>query len=79
MIIIETRKLREVNTDPQRRCYNGAHFSSEMQWDPWDWLELDVKPEQVEERLEFWRDLNKVSATKSEYRAVEREKTNDCL
>jgi len=29
------RKKIEVNTDPQRRCYNGCHFSSEMVWTGW--------------------------------------------
>ncbi len=30
------RKQIEVNTDPQRRCYNGCNFSSEMQWTAWE-------------------------------------------
>ena len=25
----------EINTDPQRRCYNGCHFSSEWVWTDW--------------------------------------------
>ena len=28
-------KSHEVNTDPQRRCYNGCHFSSETVWSDW--------------------------------------------
>jgi len=28
-----------VNTDPQRRCYNGCHFSSRVDWSEWErWL-----------------------------------------
>lgn len=28
-----------VNTDPQRRCYNGCYFSSRIDWEPWErWL-----------------------------------------
>ncbi len=28
-----------VNTDPQRRCYHGAHFSSRTDWSEWErWL-----------------------------------------
>ena len=28
-----------INTDPQRRCYNGAYFSSYMEWSPWElWI-----------------------------------------
>ena len=36
--ILWFRKKFEVNTDPQRRCYNGCHFSSEMRWTAWDTL-----------------------------------------
>jgi len=28
-----------VNTDPQRRCYNGCYFSSRVDWSDWErWL-----------------------------------------
>lgn len=30
--MLRVRRKVEVNTDPQRRCYNGCHASSEMQW-----------------------------------------------
>lgn len=33
---IGCRKKIEVNTDPQRRCYNGCHFSSEIVWGEWE-------------------------------------------
>lgn len=52
-----------VNTDPQRRCYNGAHFSSELRWSAWDWLQWDVPPDRVAERLKFWRDLSTYSVS----------------
>lgn len=55
---IHHRKFVEVNTDPQRRCYNGAHFSSEWQWTQWEVLESSVSKDLLEERLAFWRDLN---------------------
>lgn len=29
------RKQVERNADPQRRCYNGVHYSSEMVWTDW--------------------------------------------
>lgn len=32
--ILYTRRRIEVNTDPQRRCYNGCHASSELRWFP---------------------------------------------
>ena len=46
-----------VNTDPQRRCYNGAHFSSEWRWTAWEELERTT-PEKAERRLQFWKELN---------------------
>ena len=74
---IEQRKRVLVNTDPQRRCYNGCHFSSELLWTEWEQLELDVSEEYAESRLKFWRELNQFavdqrgdSATK-EFRSVE--------
>lgn len=27
--------MKVVNTDPQRRCYNGCHFSSEEVYSDW--------------------------------------------
>lgn len=29
------RKGGMVNTDPQRRCYNGCNFSEEFRWGEW--------------------------------------------
>jgi hypothetical protein len=45
------------NTDPQRRCYNGAHFSSKLYWTDWTHLETCSK-EKAQERLTFWREVN---------------------
>jgi hypothetical protein len=76
-MIIEHRKRILVNTDPQRRCYNGCHFSSELQWTAWDWLELEVPEDKVERRLTFWRELSEYAVSqrgeeaRSEFRAVE--------
>lgn len=55
---IEQRKRVLVNTDPQRRCYNGCHFSSELQWTDWEVLESNIDPAKIEERLAFWRGLS---------------------
>ena len=55
MINIEKRNRVLVNTDPQRRCYNGAHYKSELVWTEWEVLEFDVQPTT---RIAFWRDLN---------------------
>lgn len=52
-----TRARVLVNTDPQRRCYNGCHFSSELQWTAW--AVLDSFPaDQAAAKLQFWQELN---------------------
>ena len=75
MATIQHRKQIEVNTDPQGRCYYGVHAKSEMRWTPWREL-CNATPENVEERLKFWRDLNDYEVSqrgqeaRCEYRAV---------
>lgn len=77
MKTIEFRKLILVNTDPQRRCYNGCHFSSELIWTGWEDIESGIAPDEVESRLTFWRELNDYAVSargesaKSEYRIKE--------
>lgn len=55
---IYVRRLIEINTDPQRRCYNGCHAKSELVWTNWELLESEVSLEKVSRKLEFWRELN---------------------
>jgi hypothetical protein len=75
--IIMMRHLQLVNTDPQRRCYNGCHFKSELLWTAWSVLEYVTSPERVEPRLLFWRELNDYAigargeSARSEFRCVE--------
>jgi hypothetical protein len=33
---VHIRRGRLINTDPQRRCYNGAYFSSHIEWSEWE-------------------------------------------
>lgn len=33
---LHIRRGRLINTDPQRRCYNGCHYSSRIEWEPWE-------------------------------------------
>lgn len=56
-LAIYNRKKVTVNTDPQRRCYDGCHFSSEEVWTEWKLFE-PVTEESAERRLAFWRGLN---------------------
>lgn len=71
-IVMRQRVL--VNTDPQRRCYNGAHFSTELQWSE-DVILNSCTEYMVEEKLQFWRELNDYAVSqrgesaRSEFRA----------
>jgi len=55
---IEQRRRRLINTDPLRRCYNGAHFSSKLVWSAWEVLESDIPSTSLQTRLAFWKSLN---------------------
>jgi len=55
---IVKRERRLINTDPQRRCYNGAHFSSELVWSGWEPLVFGVTKSKAKSALTFWRELN---------------------
>lgn len=55
---IQSRERMVVNTDPQRRCYDGCHFSSEEIWSDWMDLETLRLGHEPESRLQFWRELN---------------------
>lgn len=56
-VVLRRRHQFEVNNDPQRRCYHGCHFSTELVWGPWEILEWPLA-EKAEERLKSWRELN---------------------
>ena len=57
MPMIQQRKLIEVNTDPQRRCYYGCHASSELIWTAWEDLD-EAAEDKIQAKLEFWKELN---------------------
>lgn len=58
MPVLYTRQKVLVNTDPQRRCYNGAHFSSEIVWTRWEPL-VYIRPDQDAEAIKkWWEELN---------------------
>lgn len=59
--VIQTRRQMTINTDPQRRCYNGCHARTEEVWTPWEllvYLKHTDTEEEVAEKVAFWRDLN---------------------
>lgn len=33
---LHIRRGKFANTDPQRRCYNGAYASGEVKWEQWE-------------------------------------------
>lgn len=79
---IQYKLLQEVNTDPQRRCYNGCHAKSELIWSSWVSIDWNIKPEAVDERLAFWKDLNAYAVsqrgivnTKKEFQVIHGETT----
>ncbi len=57
-INIERRRRILINTDPQKRCYNGCYFSTELIWSNWEAFESNVDKNKVNEKLKFWRELN---------------------
>lgn len=71
-LLHRTRVL--VNTDPQRRCYDGVHFSSELRWTPWATLGI-YSADKIQDKLKFWRELNDYAisqrgeSARSEYKA----------
>lgn len=54
---IQMRNRQLVNTDPQRRCYNGCHYSSKLVWQPWVDLETTTLVKVIR-RIQFWKELN---------------------
>lgn len=56
-VVLLRRQRIEVNTDPQRRCYHGCHFSSELRWTAWEVLDR-FDAERTDAKLKFWRELN---------------------
>lgn len=52
--VLQCKKATEVNTDPQRRCYNGCHFSSKMVWSDWyDVVSSDDKVDIEQSKANF--------------------------
>jgi hypothetical protein len=64
--MVQSRHRTVINTDPQRRCYDGCNFSEEVVWTGWaDLCPFRLK-EDAEESAASWRKIN----PKHEYRVV---------
>lgn len=78
-VILQHRALIEVNTDPQRRCYNGVHAKSEIRWTEWSALDSFLPVEKADSVLKFWRELNDYAVSergqmaKKEFRIIPKE------
>lgn len=61
MITVQIRRGKLINTDPQRRCYNGCYFSSHIEWNDWeDWMDYpDINSAKKALRL-FARDTQQL-------------------
>ena len=57
MTIEISRQYTEL-TDPQRRVYNGCAYKSKQSFQPWETLESGIAEKDINERLNFWVDLN---------------------
>lgn len=55
---IHVRKQISVNTDPQRRCYNGYNFSEETNWTNWGRVVGLPTLEWANESADSYRKLN---------------------
>lgn len=67
MFVVQYRKKIEVNTDPQRRCYDGCHASSEFVWTDWRIIcTYNVKAD-AEDSMATFRRIN----PQAEYRMKE--------
>lgn len=63
---VQFRKKVVINTDPQRRCYDGVNFSEETVWTEWAELCPFRRKEDAEESAASWRKIN----PSREYRVV---------
>lgn len=55
---LAVRKQVEVNTDPQRRCYNGCHARSELVWTDWMDLGYAATKEDGEQSIALYKSIN---------------------
>lgn len=54
---IQSREKYTVNTDPQRRCYNGCNFFEEVKWSDWRHLNSTKTREEAIESVKLWQSI----------------------
>jgi len=78
---IQTRRRKLINTDPQRRCYNGCNYNEELTWTGWEDLD-HARSDDAENRMQWWKELNddavkdRGESARREFRIKENEDAN---
>lgn len=52
---VYSRSRRVINTDPQRRCYNGCNFSERVEYGDWTAFQECETEEQAEQVARIFR------------------------
>lgn len=55
---LEFRKRITINTDPQRRCYDGAYLSSEEVWTEWAEVYSSANREGLQDSADTFKRIN---------------------
>lgn len=56
--VLEARQKVTFNNDPQRRCYNGHHYSTASYWTEWSIWESGIPTrEEAESKAEWHREF----------------------
>jgi len=71
--LVQFRKKIVMNTDPQRRCYNGCNASEEVLWSEWDTFYPMNTLKEAEESAELFRRNHAIDSKPAtrEYRVLE--------
>ena len=65
---VMVREAHMVNTDPQRRCYDGCNFSEEKRWTAWSTLSRLPTLAEAEESAASWRNYMKGTGRECQYK-----------
>lgn len=55
---LQVRKRIVINTDPQRRCYDGCNFSEETVWSAWGKICDYSQREMAEDAAQCFKQIN---------------------
>lgn len=72
IFMLMSREKHEVNTDPQRRCYAGCHFSSEWRWGDWQDLCPYLSEQDADDARAVFAAATKEAGRKLEYKVEKR-------